>query len=520
VERGQEGQHPQMSASRSSGGEKHSSKQSTNAVSSDRGGAELRALGPKRRKLEEEDRIFDIEGIQLDFDRLCSGPFSCSGSMKWPQPSDHLAPRPLEIYYQTKEDEQGAGHMRNMRFPASTADLQELVRACDEAAFEINEEKCTAGSCSKAFELDARRFACSLDVGQTGILQIVQKILAPDYEHIFARLHKLNVQAEGGSSQICGGAPDKPPLGDDFLGWLVVCLPQSFTGGDLVVQHESCALRYPPLEDIEQEESIQWMAFCSANLEAVISEEITSGTRITLTYMLHRGKSKAVCESLEASADDDVHGPIDHELYRSLGRLISGDQKFKGILGFALEHLYVSGSSFKGRDLIVFNTLSLLERNHAKLEAKQHYPCDDDDGAQDKSSKVCPPEIKVDKMLVAEVAKFEWLPLDEDENIFKFYKLMYMEWDRFKDGDACYYRVDEDYYDEFLETTYGAKYFPVRWVQRPKAGTYWYKDSVATWGNEYTTHSFYAAGCLLLYVRTDKEAEYEKSKKDKRAGAV
>jgi hypothetical protein len=386
--------------------------------------------------------------------------FACSGSLKWPQPS--RLPCPVDIYYEMKTDGRDAGNPQNIRLPAETANLEELVRACDAVHFRADEKEIAGDACSNAYELDASRFCSSFDVRQTGILYLANKILAPDCEYIIPEPRKLRIYEKDG---FCKARKDVPQ-GDSVLGTLIVTLPQDFTGGDLLVQHEGNVCRYPPLRTIDLEDSIQWTAFlldCDHEIE-----KVTSGARITLTFTLRKAT---------IFVPRDLEPPLDNELYTAMRRLISGND-FKGILGFPLEYVYVSGSpSFKGRDLVVFNTLKLLADKR--------------------------PNLKVEKWLVTRLEHSDW---DDNEEPYTVHEYMFIEWDRFKsreDHGRDYLDTDAecseaDYAPRYFAQMYDAKKFPVKWVQLPSE--YGYKDNVVAWGNEPETHSFYSAGCLLVYV--------------------
>jgi hypothetical protein len=405
-----------------------------------------------------------IDGIQEAFEKSSSS-FTCSGSMTWPPPSQ--LPRPFNIYYETSND----GHMHNIRLPCSEdAKLQELIRACEE------DKASDALSCSKSYTLNAKKAAFSLDIGQTGILHLVQRILAPESEYIIAEPYTLNVHEQDGFSKAHKDVAPRPVAGDDVFGYLLVSLPQSYTGGDLLVRSpcDSNVCRYPPLSSIKQEFSLHWVALASECGHEV--ERVTSGTRITLTFNLFKSKSSMIPQELEP--------PIDGDLFKAVGRLASGTD-FNGILGFPLEHMYVPGSSFKGRDLVVYNTLTRL----AKEVRTSSHP--DEEG---RSS----PKIKVEKMLVSKAEKTFW---ENDDDYRTIKKYMYIEWDRFKDGKECYGCDGDEYEDEYLADEYGAQKLRVKWVKKPNKKHFFYNDRVPMFGNDIETRDFYCAGCLLVHVK-------------------
>lgn len=73
------------------------------------------------------------------------------------------------------------------------------------------------------------------------------------------------------------------PRSENQIGSLVVCLPSSFKGGNLVVQHHGREVEFEWAS--QSTSAIQWAAFYS-DCEHEI-ETITDGERLTLTYNLY-----------------------------------------------------------------------------------------------------------------------------------------------------------------------------------------------------------------------------------------
>ncbi len=422
--------------------------------------------GMRKEIAEKDAKLKDIR----DAFAMSSSRFSCSGSMKWNQL--------FSIFYKKKKaaDGQDAETTQKILLPASASDLQELVDTCDAASFGMGKKEVTDESYRKAYKLDADQFAALFDIRQTGILHTVQKILAPNCESIIAEPYKLNIYQKGGFFKV----HKDTPRGNDMFGSLVLCLPQSFRGGDLVVKHKENVCRYTPLESIDQEHSIQWMAFYSDCDHQV--ERVNSGTRVTLTYNLYKANANRASQEV---------GPIDDELHISTHRLIS-DQNLKCILGYPLDHVYVGDEPFQGRDLVVLNTLNSLVRKHDHVTVQKWLVV----------------KVNESKGQASRERESEGQASSEQESEGQASKkFMYIAWEEFKGGECLEdNQLDEDYYKQ----SYKAKILPVTWVQEPtkfhfgnKVPTYDYDKEEPDLRErvKMSANTIYAAGCLLLHVK-------------------
>ncbi len=452
--------------------------------------AEVGKAGKEDKDTEEDDIDPDTQEIRDAF-KKSSSRFTCSGSMKWPNQ--------FVIFYQTKGDKRKKASLtRKLRLPASAeAELTDLVDACDVASFGMGKKEVTDESYRKAYQLGTDKFAALSNIGQTGILHSVQKILAPDCEYIIAEPYKLNIYAEGGFFKV----HKDTPRASNMFGSLVVTLPQSHTGGDLVVNHQGNVYRHSPLNDIEQEESIQWIAFYSDCDHEV--QKVTSGMRITLTFNLYRGNTRP--------NSPDVELPVDNKLYKAMGRLIPSMSP-NTFIGFPLEYLYATDSqpAFKGRDLVLFNTLA--RHGNFKVEAWL-------------AVRVPSHKIEVGEQSSSRAAGSDQLEANE---------FLFIGWNKFQNGGARYSYI---YLESMPRPSYawnnelelGAKYFidsydaqslPVKWAQEP--AKFLYEDTVgriediqvlprdpsrrsrsssydleSKWGTE----TLHAAGCLLVTLQ-------------------
>lgn len=163
-----------------------------------------------------------------------------------------------------------------------------------------------------------------------GILATARAALCPrDPSPLRAELYALNVYDSGGHF-----APHKDtPRGDDMLGSLVIGLASLYEGGDLVIVHRGATETYAwGGRRLGTEPHAGWAAFFGDVDHEVRS--VSSGTRITLSYILRRGEGAAL----------DVAAP--HAQTEALADALSealADRAFLphgGVLGFSCFHLY------------------------------------------------------------------------------------------------------------------------------------------------------------------------------------
>lgn len=165
-----------------------------------------------------------------------------------------------------------------------------------------------------------------------------------------AKLHKLNTYSEGGffkphqewvsrfieSATVTNGC--STPRGDNHLGTLTVCYPTNFTGGELVVRHQS-RKKVWPLADLVKQPALTWV-FLYSDLEHQ-ALPVTSGTRLTVTYDVftvqpgHEGDAST--GTLTAAVNSAL---ADHEFMTKGGALL-----------FGLQHSYPFSSQTKPEDI-------------------------------------------------------------------------------------------------------------------------------------------------------------------------
>jgi len=227
------------------------------------------------------------------------------------------------------------------RDDARSATLDDLVAHCTPAPFGKGRKTLIDRSVRDARQLKADGGAFSVtgfDPVKSGVLETVRSKLVPhDPNPLTAELYCLNVYSSGGHFE-----PHKDtPRGDDMLGTLVVCLPARFRGGKLLVTHHGAQRVFDWARIIEEQpeaERIHWAAFFGDVDHAI--DQVWSGHRVTLTYLLHRGEGM----SARKPADDATC------LLRAKLDQAIADKRFLargGVLAFPCFHMYSGEASFQ-----------------------------------------------------------------------------------------------------------------------------------------------------------------------------
>ena len=164
------------------------------------------------------------------------------------------------------------------------------------------------------------------------------------------------------------------PHGKNHIGTITLCLPSSFSGGELVVKHNGSVVTYNWGPEIltPTSHSIAW-AFLYSDCEHEVLP-VKSGYRITLAY--------DIFTTTEAPVTDSRTEPI----ARRLADLISSPAFFpEGVtLGFGFIHDYPTqdkwegdGRVLKGLDSLLYDTLLQLRRKY-KLKLEWSFAYDSD----------------------------------------------------------------------------------------------------------------------------------------------
>ncbi|KAF9891102.1 hypothetical protein FE257_005038 [Aspergillus nanangensis] len=302
---------------------------------------------------------------------VCGGSISIEGSEKHNE--RQLISSPVHIYWAIREDIKG--HLvlpLDEKTPGSNSDaLGQLVRDCDPASFGQGQQDIIDPEYRRAGKLDPCKFSTNFDWPRLGkkILNNVQDILLPgistkiqnslQLRELRAELYKLNIYS--GPSGLFKKHVDTP-RDENQIGSLVVCLPSSFQGGDLVVRHGGKEMTFA--WSGSSGSAIQWAAFYS-DCEHEI-KTITDGQRITLTYNLY--VEELVGGSIPPGISID---PRTLPLYDFMKGLLHepGFMKHGGTLGIYCSHAYPHSSPLakqllprilKGSDLVVYSVLESL----------------------------------------------------------------------------------------------------------------------------------------------------------------
>ncbi|OAQ79361.1 oxidoreductase [Purpureocillium lilacinum] len=276
---------------------------------------------------------------------------------------------------------------RKVTFPVPTDEqtaFDQLCKDCEPAAFGIGEKEVFDEEYRKAGKMDESRFCSSFDPSADGVVDtIAQALLHGARQNQIARgvkaqLYKLNVySAPSGRFK----AHVDTPRAGNHMGSLVVCLPYSHRGGELVVRHGRRETTFD--WSGEDANAVRWAAFFSDCEHEVL--EVTQGHRVTLTYNLYWTAYGPALMGHHFSALEleTLH------FFRALQELLDApDIKSRGAtLGFTCTHAYphTSNSSvkdlahcLKGLDMVVYQSLLALAES-ARVTAVLHDARDEED---------------------------------------------------------------------------------------------------------------------------------------------
>jgi hypothetical protein len=203
--------------------------------------------------------------------------------------------------------------------------------------------------------------------------QVAADLLGSDSGPPRAELYALNLYSRGGHFASHKDTPRDPSV----FGTLVACLPVEFSGGRLVLEHETrtsfdwAFSRWAWGADA-QAARVQWAAFYG-DVDHHI-EPVEGGTRVTLTWNLHYPSADTAGAAPRPPTDDtaDLHAAVVAALADPT-LLADG-----GLLGVPCHHLYtvskaveselttdpdVLTSRLKGRDLKVAHALQAAGLN-------------------------------------------------------------------------------------------------------------------------------------------------------------
>jgi hypothetical protein len=264
----------------------------------------------------------------------------------------------------------GSGRMVFGDEKMSSAEFQAHIRdmrsSCQAATFGRQGQDVYDATYREALKLEPSQFTTNFHPHDYGILDDLAQILLPSYLGgnrkdedllgVHAELYKLNVYSA--PSGIFKSHVDTPRSGNQF-GSLVVCLPASHEGGNLVIRHNSRVANY----DWSSSKEIEWAAFYSDCEHEVL--QVTQGHRITLTYNLTFVYSRGLPPKISTHI---YKAPLYNDLQAALEK--PGFMTEGGILGFACNHSYAHSrnsldrvhlpAGLKGVDMIIYATFAAL----------------------------------------------------------------------------------------------------------------------------------------------------------------
>ncbi|OAL43424.1 hypothetical protein IQ07DRAFT_579984 [Pyrenochaeta sp. DS3sAY3a] len=324
--------------------------------------------------LEDLSSCITAESVRATF--ACGDTLDCSGELEsratvdsGTLPATHTKSRqalpPVDIRFGA------SGEGVTLSFPhhaADSAEFQRLLTACQPASFGRGTQEVLDEKYRKAGKLDRTSFATTFCPYEAGIVDVVGQLLLPqatqdeNSRSIRAELYKLNVySAPSGKFK----AHVDTPRSETQVGSLVVCLPLSHEGGQLVVRHAGNEIEFDWSDSGNEKKPsrISWAAFYSDCEHEVL--EVTSGHRLTLTYNLYsiRGLGHLAGETAVLDASSlPLYQPLRQAL-ESPGFLRQGR-----ILAIWLTHSYphtstmvdLLPSALKGADMALYEAFRAL----------------------------------------------------------------------------------------------------------------------------------------------------------------
>lgn len=355
--------------------------------------------------------------------------------------------------------------------------IHKLESFCKPSRFGYGKQSVMDLSYRNALELASPDVTSSFNPAEHGILPCIQQLLMPSSPWIVAKFYKLNIYQVNGHFK---SHVDTPRPG--VFGSLVVALPSAFEGGELVVRHNGKETSFDWANELlTKKTSIHWAAFYSNCEHEVLP--VTSGIRITLTYNLY-------------SAADPL--PM-NELVLDEQKVVSKLQELaslfpKGVnIGFPCVHAYSLGSAkpqsdplqfLKGRDAVVFRSIQAIKGIDVSFKS-----------VFDVEDIHC--ESKRPRLVRGEYID------DRYPNLFisDYYPSSVIS--------SCL-QIDSDGNDDelkaFMSEDLGATVAnKIVWCKGPPTRFPTKAAMPIMYGNEATTSSIYAAGVIIMHVRSSVE---------------
>ena len=167
------------------------------------------------------------------------------------------------------------------KFP-SDQDKTDLIQASHKATFGLNNTEVLDETYRKAFTINTEDFETTFDINNVmSSLHILFNI--NEDETLSIEKYKVNIYTIGGHFD----KHKDTPRGSDYLGTLVVCLPNKFEGGNFYLQkndENTAAFEWDKLSETHH----QWVVFYSDTDHFI--DQVKSGMRITVTYNIFKKK--------------------------------------------------------------------------------------------------------------------------------------------------------------------------------------------------------------------------------------
>ncbi|KAI0369404.1 hypothetical protein BV20DRAFT_946141 [Pilatotrama ljubarskyi] len=291
----------------------------------------------------------------------------CSGTLE-------LSPDTFDFYY-GKRNHQYINFAESAQRPA---DMEQLERACDAAAFGRNKETVLDETYRKAGKMDLSNFVMRFDAERARLIDVVRTgLLTGDRESrgIIAKPYKLNVYGKG--------AFFKPhvdtPHASNMFGSLVVAFPTPHEGGELVLRQKDRVWTFDSSKLLSgSTSSIAYIAFFSDIEHEVLP--VLSGHRVTITYNLYvsaDGPRTVIPDGLTILQPPHANPAAVTDALRAF---VSNPKVLPqgGTLGFRLRHIYplprtwdekdgeplqIVGQVLKGSDAALYHACSALGLN-------------------------------------------------------------------------------------------------------------------------------------------------------------
>ena len=216
-------------------------------------------------------KCFQMSMLQQIVDNV---PFFCKGSFK-------INEEGVKLFYATTENDS-----KCVNFPLPHNDKDCLISLLEngvQATFGKNFESVLDETYRSAKTYHADRFATTLDISSSDILDQIEYCLLPQKKgSLRCTKYRMNIYEKGGHFKDHQDTPES----SNMFGSLVVLLPITFTGGELILKKNGIEISG---FDKDKKDEVQWIAFYGDVTHKVT--EVLSGTRITLTYKLFNNSS-------------------------------------------------------------------------------------------------------------------------------------------------------------------------------------------------------------------------------------